>query len=58
MKSNWKTTVFGVLAALEVVAMEVKLLFDADPGTNPNWNAVVAIVLTATGLVMAKDNDK
>jgi len=50
--------VFGVLAALEVVAMEVKLLFDADPGTNPNWNAVVAIVLTATGLVMAKDNDK
>ena len=56
MKS-WKTTAAGILGALSVIAGQVATLFDTDPGTNPEWNIIVATVMTAVGLFAARDND-
>ena len=39
-----KTTIYGVLAFLAIAAGEVKLLFDTDPMTNPDWTLVVGVV--------------
>lgn len=58
VKGNWKTTTVACLAALTAISTAVSHMLDADPGTNPDWNLVLASVLTAVGLLFAKDSDK
>ena len=56
MKS-WKTTAAGVLAIIAAGATALAALFDADPSTVPNWDAVVVATLAGVGLIFARDNN-
>jgi len=57
MQKSWKTTVAGILAALVLVAGQAQALLDDDPETVVNWNIVVGAIVTAVGLLMARDNN-
>ena len=41
---NWRTTVFGIAAAVAAVATAVAAMTDTDPKTVADWNGVIQIV--------------
>ncbi len=54
---SWKTTVLACVAALVAIGNAAIALFDADPTTVPDWALVVGLIITAVGLLFAKDAD-
>ena len=48
---NWKTTIAGIIVAINVIVDELFLLVDSDALTNPNWEVVIAQVSIAIGLM-------
>lgn len=56
--SSWKTTVFGILLVVDAVGHVISALIDNDLTTNPDWSLVLVAVVTAAGLIFAKDRDK
>lgn len=56
--ASWKTTVVGILLAVDGILHAATALLDGDPMTNPDWNTVVALCVAALGLVFAKDADR
>jgi len=55
---SWKTTATGLLAIVIAVATALKALWDNDPSTTPDWNAVAVAIMAGIGLLLARDNDK
>ena len=58
MWKSWKTTLSGLGALVTVLWNQLPLLWDGDPTTNPDYNIVVAAIIAAVGLFLARDNDK
>lgn len=56
MKS-WKTTVTGIFQFLTIAGTQLLTMIDNDPGTNPEWNIIIASLITMVGLFTARDND-
>jgi hypothetical protein len=54
MKS-WKTTAAGIAAILGVIFPAIAAALDANPATDPNWAMVIPAVITAAGLLFARD---
>lgn len=42
MKKSWKTTLFGVLAGIMIIARQAQTAFDDDPKTNPSIPEIFA----------------
>lgn len=55
---SWKTTLAGLFALLAVLSQEGSALFDGDPETVANLEAVVLAVSVFFGLSFSRDNDK
>lgn len=55
---NWKTSTAGVLALVTVALNVLSSMFDNDPTTIVNWGLVIPAVMSAVGLMFAKDGDK
>lgn len=55
-KGSYKTTIAGISATLVILLNQFGTLFDDDPKTNPDYNTVVAALITGYGLVVARDN--
>lgn len=55
MTKNLKTTVMGCLAAAAAIIDATMAQIDGVAATEPNWGLVVATVITAVGLILAKD---
>lgn len=58
MNRSWTTQLTGIAALLTLVSTTLNQLFDGDAATNPDWNIVVAGVMTALGLITARQNGK
>jgi len=52
---NGKTTAYGILTFIALVANEVSLIWDGDPLTNPGWGIIVAALFALLGFGAAKD---
>lgn len=50
------TTIAGILAFLSLLFGQVQTMFDADPGTNPEWSLIVSALFVLVGLIRAKDS--
>lgn len=55
LKGN-KTTITGIISLVALVLNAAVALFDDDPATKPDWNAI-GIGATAIGLMFSRDND-
>ncbi len=56
---SWKTSWAGIIGAVvAILTLVVVPLTDDDPNTAPLWTAAITAVLTALGLMAARDNDK
>lgn len=55
MKS-WRTTILGVLTFLGVLGFQLKSLWDDDPTTVVDWNAVIAAAGVMFVGFTARDN--
>ena len=53
--ANWRTTTAAILAAVVAVANAVLAIVDGNPVTEPDWNIVVTLLITACGLFFARD---
>ena len=59
MKTSWKTTACGILAALAAGITLVAIpVLDGDPATTANWGAFGATLAAAVGLLFARDNNR
>ena len=56
MKS-WKTTAAGVGGLLTAIGSALNQLFDGNPATNPDWNLLLPVILTALIGIFARDNN-
>lgn len=55
---NRNTTAAGIAMILIAVGSTMLALFDGDVSTSPNWNIIVAELITALGLIVAGDGGK
>jgi len=55
INGSWKTTLFGTGGLLTVVAINVGLLLDGNPNTNPEWHLVLPVVFALIGNLFSKD---
>lgn len=53
---SWKTTLMGIATILIAVGTQLKNMFDNDPTTALNWEALTAGVAIGLGLIAARDN--
>lgn len=59
MATSWKTTLCGILGIIGAGITMIGIpLLDNDPTTVANWTAFGTTVVTALGLLFARDNDK
>lgn len=58
MKRNWKTTAAGIGALLSAVGDFLTAYYDGSDLTQPNYQAIVGLVIIGFGLIFAKDGDK
>jgi len=54
--TSWRTTIGGIIVLLIPILDALKLLFDGDPATNPNWNLLVPQLAAGIALIHARDN--
>lgn len=52
---NWKTSLFGTGGVVAILADVLTRLTDGNALTNPDWNVVLPALLTALGLIFARD---
>ena len=57
MKGSWKTTAAGIGAILIASGTLIQAIFDGNPATVPNYEAVIASLIAGIGLIFARDND-
>lgn len=50
MKGSWKTTAFGLLAALGTMGAQLMTVLDNDPLTNPDVPTFITAAMTALAL--------
>lgn len=50
MKGSWKTTAFGILAALGTMGTQIMAVLDNDPLTQPDVQSFIASAMTALAL--------
>lgn len=50
MQGSWKTTLYGILAALGVIAGQVMNLIDGDPTTVFSVEILITTIITALGM--------
>jgi len=55
---SWKTTTVAIITAIMAVGNVVVAIIDGDPATVPNWELTIGVIMTAIGLIFAKDSDK
>lgn len=55
LKPSWRTTVYGILGAIGVLATQLGFLLDNDPATNPDWSLIWLALAALGGLVAARD---
>ena len=53
--ASWRTTATACILALDAIGHAVSALIDSDPGTNPDWNTVIMLLVAAAGLLFARD---
>lgn len=56
MKS-WKTTLSGIAGIVGMIGTALSAALDGNPATDPQWGIVVPAVITAAGLLFARDNN-
>jgi hypothetical protein len=54
-RTNWKTTIFGLLIILYAVIPALMAMLDGKPETVPDWNSVHPNVMFGMGLIFARD---
>lgn len=52
------TTVAGIGAILAAIGGALQLVFDGDPGTNPEWALVVAAITAGVGLIWSRSESQ
>lgn len=57
LRTNWRTTLAGALAAVLALADGLAKLIDQDPLTNPDYALIVSAVTAAVGLLFARDSN-
>jgi len=57
MKS-WKTTAAAVIGVLTITLTQIGAMWDGNPETVANWNAVTPVIVACIGLFFAKDDSK
>lgn len=55
LNGSWKTSVFGTGGIGFLLFDTIAKLVDGDSSTNPDWALVVSALVTAVGLIFAKD---
>ncbi len=53
---SWVTTLLGFLTMIAIAWPQVQFMLDNDPATEPEWNIVMAAVLTFLGFSQVRDN--
>lgn len=54
-KTNWRTTLVGVLNAVVAVSTAVIAELDDDPNTVANWSVAISAIITAVAFFFAAD---
>jgi hypothetical protein len=57
MNPSQKTTIYGILTFLALVAGQISTLFDADIATNPDWGLIIGALFALLGFSAARDNN-
>lgn len=57
IKGSWRTSTAGWAAVGTAIANAARLLMDKDTATNPDWWALISLVLVGFGLISARDNN-
>jgi hypothetical protein len=57
-KKSWKTTTAAVIGVATVVLAQLGAMWDSDPATVANWNAVTPVLAACVGLFFSKDDSK
>ena len=55
MKKSWKTTTAGIAAIIGAICSAIVAMFDNNPTTVPNWEAVWVAITAGIGLLSARD---
>lgn len=55
---SWKTTTIAILLALDAILHGAMGVLDNDPATNPDWALIMPLLITALGLLFARDSNK
>lgn len=53
--ASWRTTLFGILAAVSVISGQLLTLADDDPKTNPDVSVIAGTLATMFGFAVARD---
>ena len=53
---NWKTSTFGAGGVVAILTDVLTKLTDGNPLSNPDWNVALPALLTALGLIFARDS--
>lgn len=48
------TTVYGIAAIVSAISGALLLLFDGNPATNPDYNAVIVAIIAGVGLIFSR----
>lgn len=56
-QGSYKTTIAGVMSTLVILFNEFGKLFDNVDSTSPDYNIVVAALISGFGLIVARDNN-
>lgn len=56
-QGSWRTSTAGWTAVGTAIANALLRLFDNNPATNPDWWALISLVLLGFGLIKARDNE-
>lgn len=56
MKS-WKTSLSGIAGIVGILATALSAALDGNPATDPQWGIVIPSIITAGGLLFARDNN-
>ena len=57
MAKSPKTTFAAILGAVSALVSAIAMEIDGDPETTGNWALVIPLVVTALGLLFARDED-
>lgn len=56
MKGSWTTKLAGGLSLITLIGNAAIMIFDGNPATNPDWSIFFPAIVTAWGVVTARQN--